>query len=215
MKKFLTVLITLALVLSVSVTAFAAEGNITYDGTAKDFIFAPGSKHSPTDLFPDLKDVMPGDSLEQQIIIHNKVARKIKIKLYVRAKGAQDGSEAFLSQMNLSVAQEGDSILFDAPADQTAQLTDWVYMGTFFSGAKINLDVKLDVPITMGNEFQDAVGKLAWEFKVEEMPIEPSDPIPPTGDNMELGLYIGLIAVSGVILIVLLVLKRRKQAEEK
>ena len=214
MKKFLTVLITLALVLSISVTAFAAEGNVTFDGTAKNFIFAPGSKHSPTDLFPDLKGVMPGDKLTQKIVVNNKVANGIKINLYMRAQGAQEGAE-FLSQMTLTVQQDGNSILFGAPADQTAQLTDWVFLGTFYSGAKINLDVTLDVPITMGNEFQDAVGKLGWEFKVEEMPIEPEDPIPPTGDHMELGLYIGLVAVSAVLIIVLLVLKRRKQAEEK
>lgn len=214
MKKFLTVLITLALVLSIGVTAFAAEGNVTFDGTAKNFIFAPGSKHSPTDLFPDLKDVMPGDKLTQKIVVNNKVANGVKINLYMRAQGALEGAE-FLSQMTLTVQQDGNSILFGAPADQTAQLTDWVFLGTFYSGAKINLDVTLDVPLTMGNEFQDAVGKLGWEFKVEEMPIEPEDPIPPTGDHMELGLYIGLVAVSAVLIIVLLVLKRRKQAEEK
>ena len=214
MKKFLTVLITLALVLSIGVTAFAAEGNVTFDGTAKNFIFAPGSKHSPTDLFPDLKDVMPGDKLTQKIVVNNKVANGVKINLYMRAQGALENAE-FLSQMTLTVQQDGDSILFGAPADQTAQLTDWVFLGTFYSGAKINLDVTLDVPITMGNEFQDAVGKLGWEFKVEEMPIDPDDPIPPTGDHMELGLYIGLVAVSAVLIIVLLVLKRRKQAEEK
>ena len=214
MKKFLTVLITLALVLSIGVTAFAAEGNVTFDGTAKNFIFAPGSKHSPTDLFPDLKDVMPGDKLTQKIVVNNKVANGVKINLYMRAQGALENAE-FLSQMTLTVQQDGNSILFGAPADQTAQLTDWVFLGTFYSGAKINLDVTLDVPITMGNEFQDAVGKLGWEFKVEEMPIDPDDPIPPTGDHMELGLYIGLVAVSAVLIIVLLVLKRRKQAEEK
>ena len=79
MKKFLTLVLTLALVCSMSVTAFAA-GTVTFDGNAQEFIFAPGSDHSPTDLFSDFKGVMPGDSITQQIFIRNDEAKKIKIE---------------------------------------------------------------------------------------------------------------------------------------
>lgn len=214
LQKIFILIGTVVLIMSMSVTAFAA-GTVTYDGDSKKFIFEPGSEYSPTDLFSDFKGVMPGDSITQKVYIKNDVSNNVKIKLYMRSLGAQKDSEDFLSKLNLKVSQDGSSNLFDAPANQTAQLTKWVYLGTFYSGAEIDLNVTLDVPIELGNEYQEAVGYLDWQFKVEELPVEPDDPKPPqTGDTTNLHLYIALVSVSGLVLIFLLVFKHRKNQEE-
>lgn len=213
MKKLFSIMLVLLLALSLATTAFAA-GSVTYEGSAKEFIFAPGSKHSPTDLFADFKDVMPGDTLTEQVLIKNDASKSVKIKLYMRSLGAQEGTDEFLSQMRLTVAQVGSSTLFAAPADESAQLTDWTYLGTLYSGGEVTLNVSLEVPLTMGNDFADSLGYIDWQFKVEELPIGPNDPQPPkTGDDSGLLLYGGLMVLSIAALTVLLTKKRKTTAE--
>lgn len=213
LNKLLIICTVLSLLIGTSLVA-SADGTVTYDGTAKEFIFAPGSDLSPTDLFSDFKNVMPGDSLTQKVTINNKIEKDVKINVYMRSLGAQQGSEEFLSQMTLDVAYSGKpemAKMFSAPADQTAQLTDWVLLGTVYSGGVIDLDVTLNIPIELGNDFQAAIGYLDWQFKVEEMPVEPDDPLPPTGDTSPVMLYIMLMILSAAA-IVLFVIKKRKNA---
>lgn len=189
-----------------------AAGSVRYQGGAEKFIFTPGSKYSPTDLFENFKDVMPGDQLKQSILIKNDGKENIKIQVYMRSLGAKKDSEAFLSEMHLSVKQKGSSDLFSASADQTAQLSDWVCLGTVYAGGEIDLEVILDVPDTMDNDFQNAVGYLDWEFKVEELPMEPGDPkAPQTGDNSHIGLYVVLICMSASGIAAILMIKKQKQ----
>ena len=129
----------------------------------------------------------------------------------MRSKGAQNDTEALLSQLKLTVKQADSSILFEAPANETAQLSDWVYLGTVYPGGQIKLDLSLEVPLTLGNEFQNSVGYIDWEFKVDELPVDPSDPLPPdTGDISQLYTYISLFIISLMVLIVLLVIVKRK-----
>lgn len=217
LQKAFILLMTAALALSAAVPAFAA-GKVTYDGNAKDFIFAPGSENSPTDLFDNFKGVMPGDSLTQKITVKNDASKEVKVNIYMRSLGAHEDSVEFLSKLHMTVSKSSDNTMaymFDAAADQTAGLTEWVLLGTLYSGGEVNLDVTLDVPIELGNEYQNAVGYIDWQFKVEEMPVEETDPKPPkTGDDFNLPLYVTLISVSGLLLIFLLVFKRRRQSEE-
>ena len=218
MKRVITTILAILLMLSVPLPAHAADGQVTYDGTAAEFIFAPGSDYSLTDLFPNFKGVMPGDTLTQKITVKNDSDKEVKVKIYIRSHGAHEDSKAFLSQLKLKVAASQDNTMaymFDAAADQTAQLTDWVCLGTLYSGGIVNLDVTLEVPVTLGNEFQNQIGYLDWEFMVEEYMISPDDPQPPkTGDDTNVGLLAGAVIGSGAVIVLLLIWLRKQKKEE-
>ena len=219
MKKIITLLITLVLLLSSTVTVFAADGKVTYSGNAGNFVFEPGSEHSLTDLFPNFKWVMPGDTLTQKITVKNNADNKVKVKIYMRSLGAHEDSVEFLSQLGLKVAKSEENemaYMFDAAANETAQLTDWVCLGTLYSGGEVNLDVTLNVPVELPNEFQNKIGYLDWEFMIEEFPIEEGDPKPPqTGDNSNMGLWFTIMICSLIMMIILLVWRKKDKENEE
>ena len=219
MKKIITLLITLAVLLSSTVTVFAADGKVTYSGNAGNFVFEPGSEHSLTDLFPNFKGVMPGDTLTQKITVKNDADHKVKVKIYMRSLGAHEDSVEFLSQLGLKVSKSEENkmaYMFDAAANETAQLTDWVCLGTLYSGGEVNLDVTLNVPTSLDNEFQNKIGYLDWEFMIEEFPIEEGDPKPPqTGDNSNMGLWFTIMICSLIMMIILLVWRKKDKEDEE
>ena len=215
--RWLAMTVVVFLLLSCAMPVFAADGNVTYTGDSGNIIFAPGSEYSPTDLFPNFKDVMPGDSIKQPITVKNDASNKVKVVIYMRSLGAHEDSEEFLSKLRLRVEKSAENTMgymFDAAADQTAQLTDWVCLGTLYSGGVVNLDVTLDVPVELGNDYQKQIGYLDWEFKIEELPIEPTDPEPPkTGDDFQIWLWVGLMAVSMFALLLLIFARKREKRE--
>lgn len=215
MKKIIPLLIAFLLTLSSALPASAADGKVTYSGNAGNFVFEPGTEHSLTDLFPNFKGVMPGDTLTQKITVKNNANDKVKVKIFIRSLGAHEDSKEFLSKLSLKVAKSEENkmaYMFDAAASETAQLTDWVYLGMLYSGGEVNLDVTLDVPVELDNQFQNQIGYLDWEFRIEEFPAEPDDPQPPqTGDTTKLGLWIGGMVASASMIIILLMTKKKSK----
>jgi hypothetical protein len=211
MRKIVTLLLVLSLLCALPVSA--ENGQVIYSGDAGDFIFAPGSEESLTDLFPNFKNVMPGDSLTQTITVRNDASKKVKVKIYVRSLGAAPDSEEFLSQLHMKVAHAPENemaYMFDAAANEMGGMEEWQLLGTLYSGGEVNLNVILEVPVTLDNKFQQQIGFLDWEFRIGEYPIEPTDPQPPTGDDTPLWLWGGLMATS---LLLLLFAAKRKPAQ--
>lgn len=184
MKKISILALALVMVVGMSVTSFAAEASVKYEGDADQFVFLPGSAYSPTDLFTDFKGVMPGDTLMQHIEVRNVTDDEYKVVLYMKALGAsdlvdQDGnvivtkeeSTELLKELTLKVTPiGGQDYYFNAFANETDGLTDWVCLGEFYKGGNVTLQVDLEVPITLGNDFQQRIGALQWTFKAVEIP---------------------------------------------
>jgi hypothetical protein len=202
--------------LFLAVGAFA-NGSVTYTDGADKFIFAPGSKHSPTDIFGKLKNVMPGDSLTEYVKVYNARSNDVKVDIYIRSLGAAPGSEDFLSKLHMRVAKAEDNkmaYMFDAAANETDNLTEWTFLGTLYSGGEVNLEITLDVPIELGDEYQDAVGYIEWQFKAVELPVEPGDPEPPQTGDESLILFICCGAVAIVLVSIIFTSRRRRYEDE-
>lgn len=190
---------------AVAMPVFATDGNVIYSGDSGKFIFEPGSDYSPTDLFPDFKDAMPGDTLTQKIMVKNNARKSVKISM--RALGAHENSVDFLSKLNLSVEKVTDTPLFEATADQTAQLTEWRTLGVLASGGEAELKVGLQVPTDLDNNYQELVGYLDWEFMVEEI----DDGGTQTGDRVTYWAWTIGLGCSVLIIIVIIFVKRRHE----
>ena len=218
MKKIITVLLVVIVALCSVLSVNAADGKVTYSGNAGDFVFEPGSEHSLTDLFPNFKDVMPGDTLTQKITVRNDAENDVKVKIYIRSLGAHEDSVEFLSQLGLKVQHSEENemaYMFDAAANKKAQLSDWVCLGTLYSGGEVNLDVLLDVPVELDNEYQNKIGYLDWEFMIEEFPVEESDPdAPQTGDDFPMGIWFTVFVCSLTMMILILLVWRKKNKEK-
>ena len=215
MKKFtvlfLNTVLCMALLMSLAVPAMATDVSVTYDGTTQAFEIVPGSPESATNLFPSFAGVMPGDTLNASVIVKNNASNKVNVKIYLRALTAEENAE-FLNQMKLTVTQDGSSVLYEGPVGETGTLTDWKLLGQFKSGAEVKLDVQLEVPIEMDNEFQNAQGRFQWEFMVEEFPVKSN--VPQTGDQTNLMLPVAVLGISIIAVFILLILIKRQKKEE-
>ena len=84
-RNLSSLLLAMVMLLSLSLTAFAADSSITFKGAQEGFDFQPGSQYTATDLFDNFKDVMPGDKLTETIQVKNEASDCDYIKLYMRA----------------------------------------------------------------------------------------------------------------------------------
>ena len=196
-NRLASFLLAIVMVLSMSVTAFAADSTITFKGAQEGFDFQPGSEYTATDLFDNFKDVMPGDKLTETIQVKNEATDCDYIKLYMRAVvhdengnpltysedyEETDGKdqEPVTAERDETVATmqdflsqltmriyNGDQLIYNAFPDEAGALVNNVLLGTLSKGESLNLKVELDVPIELGNEYANRVGEVDWVFLAE------------------------------------------------
>lgn len=183
MKNFLKRLSSLALaVLLMAALAVpaAAASTVTFDkaGSKNSATVGDGTMYHATDLFANFKNVMPGDSRTETITVYNKVPGSSYITVCIQAVPHTDGSydatlngkdptamNDFLGQMTMTVTR-GNKTIYSGPANKGWEMDK-------SNGVKINykrsadLTVTLNVPITMGNEFQNHLGEIDWIIKAD------------------------------------------------
>lgn len=178
-KRILLLLTAVLLLACLGVTVSASS--VSYTGGAEDFVYLPGSDYSDTDLFENFKNIMPGDTLEQQITVKNDWRESDYVKIYLRAVPHDDEnplSESvaatetiasmtdFLSQLTMKV-YNGSALIFEGTPAETDGLTENILLGSFKYGEETTLTAVLEVPLTLGNEYAGRIGEVDWLFTAE------------------------------------------------
>lgn len=179
-RRISTLLLALVLVLSLSVSAFAAE--VVFEGRSKGFSIGSDNQFAANDLFGNFKGVMPGDTLTETITIKNLARDCDYIKLYIRAvpHGSGNGMSGevdkiedsvasmqdFLSQLSMEVKQDSKTIYSGSP-DKLGGFQKNVYLGQYRKDQGTTLTISLNVPIELDNDYAQRAGEVDWVFKVE------------------------------------------------
>ena len=196
-KTVFSLLLVTVLLLNLSAAVFADDSTITFKGAEEGFAFQPGSEYTATDLFGNFKDVMPGDRLTEDIAVKNEADDCDYIKVYMKAvvhdeegnpitysepfentdgkdqekiDGQRDETVAtmqdFLSQLTMRI-YNGEELIYNASPDEAGALADYVLLGELSKGEALDLNVELDVPIELGDEYAHRVGEVDWVFLAE------------------------------------------------
>ncbi|MBO5702790.1 MAG: hypothetical protein J6S71_10155 [Clostridia bacterium] len=200
-----------------AVISVSADDSIIYDGESHEFIFV----HDEVNESGEEIRVMPGDTIKRKLTVKNDAERDVKVNIFVRplvkAIDSESGSADYLSDVTVTVAKAKENrmaYMFEASADQLDESGEWLMLGTLYSGGMVDLEVTLDFPITLDNEFQGA--EFYLEFRVQEFPKEPDDPEPPqTGDVNNVVLFSCVSAVALVLILIPIVSRRRRRDEEE
>lgn len=179
-RRSSTLLLALVLVLSLSVSTFAAE--VVFEGRSKGFSIGSDNQFAANDLFGNFKGVMPGDTLTETITIKNLARDCDYIKLYIRAvpHGSGNGMSGevaeiedsvasmqdFLSQLSMEVKQ-GDKTIYSGSPDELGGFQKNVYLGQYRKNQGTTLTISLNVPIELDNDYAQRAGEVDWVFKVE------------------------------------------------
>ncbi len=206
LKRMIAGIWTAVFVAMGSMTAFAAGDSVTVEGNGSD---AAGTQvvagYQDKDLFSNMKNLVPGDTISNTVTLSNKSSRAVTI--YMKAfseftsedgvTAVREGSEAFaegktfrkdlLDQIEMSL-KLGDQIIYrgsadgNAPAEGYQALTAGDYglsLGSFEAGQTEELVVTLTLPgHAFDNTFADRFDAVDWVFCVEGTTPTPPDPDP-------------------------------------
>lgn len=208
-------------ILGMNFSVLAVDSSVTYEGGAEKFVFLPGSEYTDTDLFDNFKNVMPGDVLQEKIVVQNNQKDCDYVKIYMRAQTHDESENSmstnvasktdlvsmqdFLRQLSMKV-WNGSDLIYQATPDEVDGLKNNVLLGEFAYGEKTELTVELTVPIELENQYMNRVGEVDWIFAVEEInnpeptPSKPVNQPTKTGDSQNIGIWITLMGIALVVI---------------
>lgn len=214
MKKIvITILLFSVLIIGFSLTkitqGYDKLPTICFDGNQKEILFINDDEG---DLFNNLKDLMPGDRKEQDIIL--KVENiKTNTKLYLKINDEDN------------LLPLGISIKLYKNGNELKPINGLINLGNFSKDEETTLKVLVEVSNEVGNEIQDSKCNINWEIFVQENDEDSNTTenisnnpvnnieitenelleVPYTYDDSNINIYIVICIISFIIMIIAII----------
>ena len=159
-------------------------------------------------FFNNLGGLLPGDDIEDQIIIDNKSSNKIKYFLSIDTKNLTKEEIDLLGNVNIAVKKSNESELYNGKATKI----DNLFLGEYNSDSNETINFTISIPSNLDNEYSKIAAKIIWVFSVEDE----NNSINPGTWDLQFDWSISLFLFSAFgLLIVMIVEKREKDNIEK
>jgi LPXTG-motif cell wall-anchored protein len=153
---------------------------------------------SPSPVLFNLTNVKPGDKISRDITISNKGKQDFR---YLFSNTFLRGSEKFYNELILEVS-DGKAILLEGRIKDFKKLD----LRALESNSSETLQITIEIPYELGNEFQGLSTEFQFNFLVEGpdgavVPVDGNHILPDTGTDYFKFLLIGIVLfISGVCL---------------
>ena len=180
--------------------AYSRTPTIYFDGIKKEISFINDNN---TDLFTNLKEIMPGDIKEQDILFKlNNVRKDTKVFLEID----EDIEEEL---------QKNISIKIFANNKELTKNGEYTELGTFSGNEEINLKVIVEVSKESSNEIENIKQNMKWKILIQENDNSDLIEVPYTYDNSNIILYVIICVVSLIVLICSIIVLRKINKKDK
>jgi LPXTG-motif cell wall-anchored protein len=153
---------------------------------------------SPSPVLFHLTNVKPGDKISREITISNKGKQDFR---YLFSNTFLKGSEKFYNELILEIS-DGKAILAEGKVKDFKKLD----LRALESSSSETLQISIEIPYELGNEFQGLSTEFQFNFLVEGSngavtPVSGGDILPDTGTEYYKFLLMGMVLfISGLCL---------------
>lgn len=176
------------------------KSEIIYENNAEKYIQLENG------FFDNLGELLPGDSLGDQITIYNNSNNRIKYYLSIDKKSLSDEEISLLDNVHIVIKKEQGNILKEGKLTDINQLL----LGTYNQGERENITFDLSIPPDLDNQFSKIATKIVWIFSVDEESNNPN-----TWDlKYDLSITLFLFSAAGLIIVMVLAKQEEDNIEK-
>ena len=172
---------------------FDGESSIIYENNAHSHITLDDH------FFDNLGNLLPGDSISEEINILNNTNDKNEYFLAIDYTNLSDEEKALLRSIKLKIRNSnGEELISSNLEDKTRHS-----LGIYPKGRGDRLTIELSLPVEIDNDYSKLFTKITWRFSYDVISHGNSQQNPKTGD-LKFDLSIALFIVSAIGFLVVL-----------